>query len=71
MELLNFIGPWACSALFFVGPLAFAWWLSDGFADIEISSDNTRVCVGFNPHTNRTGLVVISNVTNGPVAYIS
>lgn len=67
---LNFIGPWACGALVVGLPIALAWWLSDGFADVEISSGATRVGIGFNPHSDRVGLAVLSNATNAPVAYI-
>jgi len=70
LAFLNFIGPWVCGAFIFGIPVALAWWLSDGFADVEISSSGTRVSVASNPHTQRAGLAVVSNSTNVPVAYI-
>jgi hypothetical protein len=70
MEFLNAIGPWAVGALIFGIPVALAWWLSDGFANVEIGSGDMHVVPAFNPHTHRAGSAVVFKSTGAPVAYM-
>lgn len=69
-EYLNAIGPWAVGVVVLGIPVALAWWLSDGFAAVEIGSGDTHVVPAFNPHTHRAGNAVVSKATGVPVAYI-
>ena len=69
-EFLNAIGPWIVGIVFFGGPVALAWWLSDGFTSIEVGPDETLVVPAINPYTQKAGNAVVSKITGAPVAYI-
>lgn len=69
-EFLNAFGPWVVGGVVFGIPIALAWWLSDGFASVEIGSGETHVVPAFNPHTQRPGHAVVFKPTGAPVAYI-